>query len=150
MSIKNTLLTASDGATVLLKFDTAGSVKYSVDGVSWHTITGSGGGSDYTFSTGLIEQDGTVTVDPSLVPLLTGGKLDSNTMPNTVATSYANGMSVQSGVLSVANPNVAGSVAVVGLDGKLPVNITDGWIDYRTAESDSSSSTESESLSDGM
>ena len=121
-------LTDSTGATRFLSLATSAEALYSVDGKVWLPIPcGSTDGDDsgsgeYSYGYGLVIQGTEVSIDTSIVPVLTDGAIPSKYIPN-VPQLYGNGLALVDGLLSVTTPNSPGSIVVVDDEGKIPNNL---------------------------
>ena len=88
ISVKQTLLTSTDGDTVLLRLGTAGTAQFSFDGITWFTISGGGGGgSEYFFGYGLQKLGNTISVDTAVVATWTDLRDESSSDESTSSSS---------------------------------------------------------------
>lgn len=123
-------LVENTGATILLKLATNAVANFSVDGRVWYPliaagISGSSGSADsYVFTGGILEHDGIVTLDTSVVATLDSrGKVDSDLLPPIPSTTQ-NGLAISdSGTIYVSEPNVAGNIVIVNRSGKVPDSV---------------------------
>ena len=123
----NIRLVEDTGATILLKLATNAVANFSVDGRVWYPllaagINGSSGSADsYVFTGGIIERDGVVTLDTSVVATLDAqGKVDSALLPPIPSTTQ-NGLAISdSGTIYVSDPNVAGNIVIADSNGLIP------------------------------
>lgn len=141
-------LTDTTGATRFLSLSTNTAALYSVDGVAWvpvysTSVPGSDPGTEdsYVFGYGLVLSSGIVSVDSSIVPTLTAGKLSIEQLPDEVVVldntgkisptqlpayplSYGAGLALTDSLqLTVTAPNIPGNIVVLPAGGVLPAEI---------------------------
>lgn len=136
MSINNTngsiaRILADNGATILLKFS-PDDVEYSFNNSVWYNVSaatqisgGTSGGTTYTFSGGIYNNDGNVYLDTSrLIDVINGsvGTIKTNKLDITVPTQGSNGITIEGSTIGVDTDkaNTAGNLVVLPADGKIP------------------------------
>lgn len=134
----DTRIISVDGSTVLLSLATNGAALFSVDGGAvWNyvrTKDNSGEGettSEYTFTTGILENNGIVTIDTKVIPTLDPdtSQIRLSQLPATLPIHFDNGLSVDSfHKLSVSDPNTPGNIVVLPTSGVLPSELLPGIV----------------------